>query len=241
MTLRFCEFLYTIREVFLFYIKTAAGGSISERHNYGMFGFVKKNSYLIVRLILNQIGMTIFGLMTSMAAAAVDNALAGGGEVQRTCMIWVSVFSIVFYMYINYMAMKEEGQKDKIRLDAGRAEYTPLRGLFIGIWGSVLNVILGIVITVLSVVITVSPEAADSVGGILGGSKLIESVILAMYWGLMLGASGVQTIAEVPFFWFLIIPLPTVAVSAVAYWFGLSDVNIFRYVKKFFTPENSKK
>lgn len=206
-----------------------------------MIDFLKKNSYLIVRLILNQIGMTIFGLMTSMAAAAVDNSLAGGGEVQRTCMIWVSVFAILFYMYINYMAMKEEGQKDKIRLDAGRAEYTPLRGLGIGIWGSAVNLILGIIIVVLSVVTSVIPDAIDAVGGILGGSKLLESVILAMYWGLMLGLSGVQTIAEVPSFWFIIIPLPTVAIAALGYYFGLSNISIFGFVKKLFTPEDAKK
>lgn len=206
-----------------------------------MLKFLKNNSYLIVRIILNQIGMTMFGLMTSMAAAAVDNSLSGGGEVRRTCMTWVSVFAILFYMYINYMAMKEEGQKDKIRLDAGRAEYTPLRGLGIGFASSFLNIVLGVVIVILSVVVNIAPDTIDAVGGILGGSKLLESVILAMYWGLMLGVSGVATIAELPSFWFVIIPLPTVIVTAVAYYFGLTGVEIFGFVKKLFLPEASKK
>ncbi len=206
-----------------------------------MLGFLKNNSYLIVRLMLNQIGMTIFGLMTSMTAAAIDNSLAGGGEVRRTCMIWVSVFSIIFYMYINYMAMKEEGQKDKIRLDAGRAEYTPYRGLFIGLWGSALNIILAFIIVTLSVVTALLAEPVDAVGGILGGAKLIESVILAMYWGIMLGLSGVQTIAEIPAFWFVLITIPTFVVAGLAYYAGLHDVSIFRSVKKLFTPEEGKK
>lgn len=206
-----------------------------------MLEFFKKNSYLIVRLMLNQFGMTVFGLMTSMAAAAVDNALAGDGAVGRTCMIWVSVFAIIFYMYINYMAMKEEGQKDKIRLDAGRAEYTPLRGLGIGFFGSLINLVLGVLIVVLSIVTTAAPSAIDAVGGFLGGAKLLESIILAMYWGLMLGVSGVQTIAELPSFWFIIIPLPAMAVSAVAYYFGLSGIDIFGFVKKLFVPVDGKK
>lgn len=200
-----------------------------------MIAFIKNNSYLIFRLILNQIGMTMFGLMTSMAAAAVDTALAGGGEVRRTCMIWVSVFSVLFHMFINYMALKEEGQKDKIRLDAGRAEYTPLRGLYIALTASVPNIVLGVLIILTAFI------PADFAIGICGTSKLIASIIQAMYWGLMLGVSGVATIAELPSVWFILIPIPTVICGWISYRNGLADVNLFRGIKKLFTPDSSTK
>ncbi len=200
-----------------------------------MLSFLKTNSHLIFRLILNQFGMTVFGLMTSMAAAAVDNALAGGGEVRRTCMIWVSVFSILFHMYINYMALKEEGQKDKIRLEAGRAEYTPLRGLFVALAASAFNILLGVLIVITSVI------PLDLTIGICGTCKLIASIIQAMYWGLMLGVSGDATIAELPSYWFMIIPIPAIICGFISYRNGLNDVNIFRGIKSLFTPEKSTK
>ncbi len=198
-----------------------------------MLSFVKTNSYLIFRLILNQFGMTVFGLMTSMAAAAVDNALAGGGEVRRTCMIWVSVFSVLFHMYINYMALKEEGQKDKIRLEAGRAEYTPLRGLFVALTASAFNILLGLIIIISSFI------PVDAMIALCGSCKVIASILQAMYWGLMLGISGSGTIAALPSFWFLIIPIPAIICGWISYRNGLADVNLFRGIKNLFTPEKS--
>ncbi len=200
-----------------------------------MLSFLKNNSYLIVRLILNQFGMTVFGLMTSMAAAAVDTALSGGGEVTRTCMFWVSVFAVFFHLYINYMALKEEGQKDKIRLDAGRAEYTPLRGLYISLAASAVNFLLGIIIVIMGLI------PADFAIGAGGSCKILAAVIQAMYWGLMLGASDVSTIAELPSFWFIIIPIPSVICGWISYRNGLNDVNLLRGIKKLFTPESSAK
>ncbi len=207
-----------------------------------MFSFIKSNSYLIVRLMLNQFGMMMFGLMVSMAAAAVDVALAGGsGEVGRTCMLWSSVFSIVFYLFINYMALKEEGQKDHIRLSAGRIEYTPLRGLYIALCASMLNILLGIVIIVTGILGAESGLALEWAGGLCGSAKVIASILQAMYWGLMLGVSGVATIAELPVYWFLFIPIPTIVCGYISYYLGLRDKGIFKAIKGFFTPENSDK
>ena len=201
-----------------------------------MLAFLKKNSYLIFRLILNQIGMTIFGLMTSMAAAAVDRAIEGGGEIRRTCMIWVSVFSILFYMFINYTALKEEGQRDKIRCDAGREQRTPMRGLIIALCASLPNLIMAALIFIFGLLGSESGPALEWAGGACGSVKVLASILQAMYWGVMLGWSGVQTIAEIPPFVFAIIPLPTILCGFISYYFGIIDVSLGRYIKKFFTP-----
>lgn len=202
-----------------------------------MLSFLKKDSYLIWKLILIQIGMTMFGLMTSMAASAVDVAIGSEGDVQRTCMFWVSVFSILFYMYIIYTTLKEEGQKDKIRLDGGRAEYTPLRGLSIALCASVPNLILGVLIIVTGILGAESGLALGWAGALCGSCKVLASIIQAMYWGFMLVVSGVGTIAELPSFWFVVIPLPTIACGYVSYYFGLTNRGIGKFVKIFFTHE----
>ncbi len=206
---------------------------INFEKDFYMIAFIKNNSYLIFRLMLNQFGMTVFGLMTSMAAAAVDNALAGGGKVGRTCMIWVSVFAVLFHIYINYMALKEEGQKDKIRLDAGRAEYTPLRGLYIALVASVINLLLGLIIVVADLI------PLDAAIALSGSCKILSSILQATFWGMMLGLSGVATIAELPSFWFIIIPLPTIICGWISYRNGLHDVSLLRAIKKLFTPVSS--
>ncbi len=202
-----------------------------------MLSFLKKDSYLIWKLILVQIGMTMFGLMTSMAASAVDVAIGSEGNVERTCMFWVSVFSILFYMYIIYMTLKEEGQKDKIRLDGGRAEYMPLRGLYIALSAAVPNLILGILIIITGVLGAESGPALGWAGALCGSSKVLASILQAMYWGFMLVVSDVATIAELPSFWFVVIPLPSIACGFISYYFGLTDRGIGKFVKNFFTHE----
>ena len=127
-----------------------------------MKNFFSKNGAFIWRLVLNQFGMTVFGIMTAMAASAIDVSLAkGDGVVRRTCMIWVSVFSILFYMFINYMAIKEEGQRDKIRIDAGRLTRDPWRGLKIALCASALNLLLAVFIVIFGLLGSTSGPAIE--------------------------------------------------------------------------------
>ena len=208
-----------------------------------MKDFFKNNGHLIWRLILNQIGLTIFGLMTSMAASAIDLSLSSGdGTVSRTCMIWVSVFTIIFYMFINYMAVKEEGQRDKIRADAGRITRDPLRGLKVVLTASALNIALGIAIIVFGLLGAENGPALEWAGNISGSAKLLALVIQAMYWGVMLGLPGlfgleVATFADVPSFCYILITLPSVIICTLGYIAGLHEFSIFKRIKSFFTPE----
>ncbi len=204
-----------------------------------MKNFFSKNGAFIWRLVLNQFGMTVFGIMTAMAASAIDVSLAkGDGVVQRTCMIWVSVFSILFYMFINYMAIKEEGQRDKIRIDAGRLTRDPWRGLKIALCASALNLLLAVFIVIFGLLGSTSGPAIEWAGEIAGTSKLIAAIIQAMYWGVMLGWSGAETIGLVPEFAFLLIPLPSILTCALAYIAGLHEFSFIGPIKSLFKPES---
>ena len=203
-----------------------------------MRDFFKNNGRLIWRLVLNQFGLTVFGLMTSMAAAALDSSMSNGdGTMRRTCMIWVSVFAILFYMYIDYMAIKEEGQRDKIRADAGRITLDVWRGLKIALCAGAVNILLAVCVFVFGLLGAENGPALEWAGGISGSAKILAAVIQAMYWGVMLGWSGAATIAEVPTFAFALIPLPAIAVSTVAYVLGTREFSMFKALKKLFTPE----
>ena len=72
--------------------------------------FIKTNSYEIVRFIVIQIGLSIFGLVLTMACHSMNRGL----------LLPVSIFSIGFYLFLVYSVAWENGSKDKIRVDAGR-------------------------------------------------------------------------------------------------------------------------
>ncbi len=203
--------------------------------------FLKKNAHFIWRLILNQIGLTIFGLMTSFSAAAIDGAIAGDGSVQRTCMICVSIFAILFYMFVDYTAIKEEGQKDKIRIDAGRLERDKWRGLKIVLISSLPNLILAVCVNVFGILGAESGLALEWAGSACGSAKIIALVIQAMYWGVLLGLPGVSTIADIPNFFYAIIPLPAIICATLAYIAGLHDISLIRRIKGLFQPDEPNK
>ena len=71
--------------------------------------FFKDNAPLIGRLFVNQVGMTIFGLVLSMAA-----------QSKKTILFWISIFAVCFYLCLIYSVMWEEGAKDAIRIEQGR-------------------------------------------------------------------------------------------------------------------------
>ena len=66
--------------------------------------FMQKHSYNAVRLFVNQIAISIFGLVLAIACGKVENS---------TLKIVTSVGAIVFYLFLTYAAMWEVGSKDK--------------------------------------------------------------------------------------------------------------------------------
>lgn len=77
--------------------------------------FLKENSYDIVRLYINQIGIAIFSLVLYFAAAQ-----AGDDGISLIISVAISVFATAFYMVLIYTATWDLGAKDRIRIDAGR-------------------------------------------------------------------------------------------------------------------------
>ena len=82
-----------------------------------MMRFLKENMSTITKMIVNQLGMMIFGLVLSMATSQND-----------TLFLLASVFSVCFYMFLVYTVGWELGAKDKVRLDGGRIAYAPFKG-----------------------------------------------------------------------------------------------------------------
>ena len=95
--------------------------------------FWKANSYNIVKCFLNQIAITMFGLMIALATMQNETMLLVG-----------SLFSIGFYLFLTYYMFWEIGGKDRIQEDAGRRQKTPVRGLVISLIATVPMIIMAI-------------------------------------------------------------------------------------------------
>lgn len=101
------------------------------RYNYGT---------PIKKLILNQFGAAIMGVMLFMASR---NSIP--------MSVFTSLFTIGFYMVIVYTSMWDIGARDRLKVDGGRAP----KDLFIGTKSALLagipNIILGLLCTLFTV------------------------------------------------------------------------------------------
>lgn len=182
-----------------------------------MFRFLKDNSYTAVKMLINQIGITFFGLILSMAAT-----ILGGDEV----LVAVSVFSILFYLFLLYTMTNEIGQKDKIRVEAGRAKPNTLNYAFLALIANSINIILGIIAVIGKLFISnigffesipqkdfiASPEWA---GGMYAIASMIAQFTQAMYLGV------ISVLFDGNPLIFLIIPIPAIITSTLGYYIGV--------------------
>ena len=98
--------------------------------------FFKENSYDIVRLYINNIGISIFSLMLYFAAGNIAKESAAGFNLA------ISVFSILFLMALVYCAGWDFGAKDRIYIDSRKKEYDKFKGWKLALLANVPNFVL---------------------------------------------------------------------------------------------------
>lgn len=180
-----------------------------------MRNFLKDNSPIIVKLILNQVGAAILGLSIS--------ALATGRQVGLFALL--SVFATCFYVFLLYSTMWEEGGKERIKVDGGRADMKPLRGLYIALAANALNILLAVFTLIGYVFGSTNGLCEWTWAGTLGGMAKVaivlwESMYIGIYQYLLRGfeASSIAYIAA-----YFVIIIPGILVPAFAYAMGLNN------------------
>ncbi len=179
--------------------------------------FFKENSYVIVKLIVFQLGVMIMGLVTSFAT---------GGDTNKVSWLFPvsSIFCILFYLYLVFTVGYENGQKDGIRIEAGKISPRPYRFFLVGLSANAVNLILGILALVFRLVIgaplagALDPEIVYSPAWAHSAYEvcnLIARFIQSMYTGL------IQTISPGNVLLVALIPLPAVLVAGISYLFGV--------------------
>lgn len=178
-----------------------------------MLSYIKNNSRIITKLLLNQFGSAVLGLSLSVVAS------------RQSLFVLMSLFSTAFYLFLLYSAMWEEGGKERIRVDGGRADMKPLRGLWVALIANIPNMVLAVLIIIGKIFGSLDGpfawEWAGSTGALAGTvARLFE----AMYLGLIQTYSPNNPIA------FVLIILPGVAVSAGAYALGIYNRRLFGFL-----------
>ena len=180
-----------------------------------MVDFIKENTSNAVKLFVNQIAMTIFGLLLS--AAAFRN---------NTINIAVGVLSILLYYYLLYTAAWDIGARDKIKVDGGRMKYEPHKGVYISLLANSVNIILAAVIIAFYYIGTLANlDFAKSVFA-------IAFMIMRFLNGMFVSVLSLVKAEPANIFLQAATIIPTVAVSALAYLAGLKNFRIFGAKKR---------
>ena len=181
-----------------------------------MIGFLKENSYSMVKMFINQIGMTVFGTMLALATAGNSSLL-----------LLSSVFSTLFYLFLLYSVGWEIGAKDKIRIDGGRMQEFPAKGLLIALGANVPNFLLALLMGIGAIISNAA--GAEWAGSMSVICNAIARLIEGMYLGCIKVLEDVlyvnPTIFDV-WWWFLIIPLPALFVGWLSYKLGSKNIRI---------------
>lgn len=188
--------------------------------------FLKENSYDVVRLFINQIGIAIFSLIlyTAVGMIELDQSAKLGINVA------LSVFAVLFYFSLLYTVAWDLGAKDKIRIDSGRMSTDKFKGAKLATWANVPNFILAFICALTFAIYLISDNAASyTVSGIF---NTIVRLLMSMYLGVLQGIfSGLRSNTDIFYFaqaiGYFLIPLTAIAVTQFGYTMGTKEKKLF--------------
>ncbi len=190
----------------------------------------KENSYDIIKLYINQIGIMIFSMLLYTAVGSFENE-----SLSLPMSIFVSVFSTCFYLVLIYYAMWEHGARDKIRIDGGRMEPCKHKGLVMGLFANVPNLVLGALSVILMVVFLVSGNDGVYAGFLVFNTlmRFHDSMLLGVITALVpsLAATKIDYIEFlIEAVLFTVLPLVSIGVTHLAYTLGSKEKKIFSFL-----------
>ena len=190
-----------------------------------MKGFFKQYSYNVIKDLLNQFAISIFGALLALATSAAES---------NTLSIVVSVFSIVFYLFLVYTTTWEIGAKDRISVDVGKKAYRPHNGLLISAVSNIPKFVIALLFIVAAYLVT-NESVATTMNVIL---RLAYMLLGGMYTGLMMSvkinAAGATMVSA---WWaYLVFIIPALLVSWVAYFAGFKN---FRLIAPLFDKKKN--
>lgn len=197
--------------------------------------FFKDNSYDIVKILVNQIGITIFSLMLYFTVNAI-----GDDKLSSQLSIAVSVFSTIFFYALLYTSMWDIGAKDIIRIDGGKLEAVKGKGALLALFANIPNYVLaGLAVLFMGIHMISGSDGAYTAFVIF---NLLVRFTDAVYLGLLNGIfSFLETNQNLYYFWqsvgYFVLPTLTILVTQLGYVAGMRNFRIFGA----FTAKSKKK
>ena len=176
--------------------------------------FLKKYGYTAVKMFVYQIAFAMFGWALATASIPTEN---------YALKLVTSIFSILFYLVLVYIIVWNEGARDRVSADYNKIPRRPWLGAVIGAVGSIPNIILFVLIAL--------GHLIPSLEGFSGVCELIALFVEGVYVGILsiqVGGNPLRT------YWlsYLVIILPLIVTSFLAYFAGFHNFRIFPQDKK---------
>ncbi len=175
-----------------------------------MKDFFQRYSYQSVHLLLNQVAIGLFGVVLSLAAGMAEN---------DGLKIVTSVFSIVFFLFLQFAAVWRVGAEDRVSVDLGKRQRDLLVPIKMWALANSVNYLLAILIAIASLL----PDGGftSTVGAVASTVTLIAE---GMFTGILSVSVGGQPLNSYWFVYFLT-PLPSLLAIVASYFCGLNHIN----------------
>ena len=137
----------------------------------------------------------------------------------------VSIFAVIFYLFLIYTLAWEIGAKDKISVDIGKKPYRPHFGLLLSLVANIPNLILA----ALYLIATLAKSS-----NMTFVFRLIATLIQGMYFGIItsislpIGGAYVQLNSLWPTFFLMVVP--AMLTSWLAYFLGMKNFRFFSFI-----------
>ena len=180
-----------------------------------MKNLFNEKGHLMVKFLVNQVAMSVFGIMMSFTAAAVGNSW----------LLAFGLFALLFYYFIMWSYIWEDGAKDGIKVSGGRMK----KNSFLGLGYCAIASIPSIIFAVLLIVFNLTLDSTSAPVGVMnivvkiftfGMYNAIDSYFaMSVTWFKSLSAMGVT---------YLLYSLVTLIVCHLAYYFGTKQIKLRR-------------
>ncbi len=181
-----------------------------------MLKFLKERSYDIVKILLYQLALALFGIALAIATGPKD-----GAEGIATLQLATSILSIVFYLTLVYIMLWDVGYKDGGAISRSEEGTSRFTGLYMALIASIPNFVLAVFITLGNFLADI--PFFSTAGGICATIGLLFE---GMYTGLLAVNVGGVPLNSMWFMWFIII-IPLLVTATLAYYAGTKGFRIF--------------
>ena len=176
-----------------------------------MLTFLKKRSYDIAKILVDQLAIALFGISLAFATSNIPSL-----------SIATSVFSVFFFLVLIYIMMWELGYKDRGIIKRREEKISSFTGLYMGLVASIPKFLLATFIALGSFFPNTSflSDARDIATAI---GLFLEGMYMGIFRFCTINGSALSTYW---FMWFLI-TIPMIVTASLAYYAGTKEFKIF--------------